>query len=384
MGAARQAARRRWGAAGGAIAVLCSLPALIGALPVSAPRLEPAALRDRILASGASGYSGFAESHGTLGLPDLPALGAVAALLGERTQLRVWHASPDRWRVDVLTATGERDTYGAGSGTLSWDYERNTLIRLVGEPDLRLPRAADLVPAELGRRVLGGAAAGELSALGPRRVAGVEAAGLRLTPADPDTTVAHVDVWADPASGLPVEVRVTGRDSGSPGIVTRFLDLEIGPVPGSAVTPPDPSGAQRVTASAPEVNDYIDRYAGTSLPSRLAGHARSDLAAAGSRALGTYGAGFASFAVAALPDRLGFRAYDVAQRAEADEIEVGSARAVVLRTPLLTLVVVEPSSGRRDGFLLAGTVRSALLTRAAGELVGSGPADTAGREGAGA
>ncbi len=52
----------------------------------------------------------------------------------------------------------------------------------------------------------------ELSRLPARRVAGRSAAGLRLVPADPASTIARVDVWADEASGLPLRVEVYGED----------------------------------------------------------------------------------------------------------------------------------------------------------------------------
>ena len=42
------------------------------------------------------------------------------------------------------------------------------------------------------------------------------AAGLRMTPADPASTVGRVDIWADPSSGLPLMVEVFGRGSGRP------------------------------------------------------------------------------------------------------------------------------------------------------------------------
>src|SRR3712207_7111533 len=44
---------------------------------------------------------------------------------------------------------------------------------------------------------------------------GRDAAGLRLTPSDPDTTIGRVDIWADatgdPATALPLRVEVSAR-----------------------------------------------------------------------------------------------------------------------------------------------------------------------------
>ena len=57
---------------------------------------------------------------------------------------------------------------------------------------VRLPDTADLLPNELARRVLEGARPGELSRLPAQRVAGHDALGLRLTPANPQSSIGHV------------------------------------------------------------------------------------------------------------------------------------------------------------------------------------------------
>ena len=91
-------ARRRWATnvlAG--VGALCGLPALVGALPVHAAAVDPGQLRMRILAADAP-YAGYAERLGSLGLPDLPAIGDVGGLLGGRTAMRTWYASATHWR----------------------------------------------------------------------------------------------------------------------------------------------------------------------------------------------------------------------------------------------------------------------------------------------
>src|SRR4029453_13306921 len=98
--------------------------------------------------------------------------------------------------------------------------------QVVGDLPARLPQAPDLLPPDLARRLLADAAPGDgLTALPPRRVAGIAAAGLRFTPGDPDTTIDRLDVWADPATGLPLQVELAG------GFPSRFLALSL--------TPPD-------------------------------------------------------------------------------------------------------------------------------------------------
>jgi len=67
----------------------------------------------------------------------------------------------------------------------------------VGQPSLRLPRAADLTPPALAIGLLDEAGQNaRFSVIAPLRVAGKSAAGLQLTPADPASTIARIDMWA--------------------------------------------------------------------------------------------------------------------------------------------------------------------------------------------
>src|SRR6266700_3265131 len=195
----------RWLVLLGAVALLAALPAVVAALPVAAPPRSAADLLAKVSGSTATPYQGYAESRASLGLPDLPVVGRQTTLLGAITRIRAWVASPTLWRVDELTAIGERDLYQDESGTLEWDSGSNRVERTIGEPVVRCARAADLLP--------------------PRRVAGVDALGLRITPRSTSTTVGRVDLWADPSSGLPVRVELTARGGAGPIIVTSFLDL---------------------------------------------------------------------------------------------------------------------------------------------------------------
>ncbi|MBA3745417.1 hypothetical protein [Sporichthya sp.] len=382
MGVQAGQTRKRWSLVAAGLAVLCSLPALVATLPASAPDVDPALLRDRILASSEVAYAGYAESDGSLGLPDLPAIDNVGALLGSHTRIRAWESSAGS-RVDVLTPTGERGLYegparprrpvgpsGSGpAGLTTWDFEENVTTVLYGEPGLRLPRAADLVPPRLARRLLGGPRGDErLEPLADRRVAGVAAAGLRLVPTDPETTVGYVDVWADPRTGLPVEVRVTGRDGGAPGLRSRFLELTQGAnaVPVDVLAPPYPESGARAETLVTAVGRQIDEFAPSVLPERLAGRDSTQIVEGG-QALRTYGQGFSTFGAIALPGGLGFRVYDAARTAGGLAVELDDGDAILLRTPLLNLLVV--TSERGYGYVLSGPVGSDLLTQAARELI---------------
>jgi hypothetical protein len=363
----RAGARRRWAVVLAVVAVLCAVPAVLAAWPVRAADVSPAALRDRIAASAARPHHGFAQSTGLLGLPTLPNFAQVTALLSTTTRMRTWYAAPDRWRVDVIAGGTERDVYQTPGEQYVWDYAENQLTRIVGDQPVRLPVAADLTPPELARRLVALGAGDRLEPLADRRVAGVAAAGLRIVPAAPGTTVAHADVWADPVTGLPLQVEVTARGGARPVFVTRFLEVTPGAPDPGVLTPPEPRPGMgsTVTASPDLIGALNRRWNSGALPDRLAGQPRRD-ALDGSAAVGAYGAGLARFVVLSVPRRFGAEAYDrVATFGR--RLEVPGGEAALLGTGLLTVLVVR---GERT-WLAAGLVEPAVLERAAADLAGS-------------
>ena len=213
------------------VAVLCCLPVLASALPVSAVGLTAPQLENRILGSQRLAFSGYAESDANFGLPALPAFSSVTPLLDGVTRMRVWQAAPDRWRVDTLSDTGENDTYQAGANTFIWDSGEQLLTGIYGPPTVRLPRAADLQPAALAVRIISEAGAGaQVATLPPQRVAGQSAAGLEIIPAASQSTIARADIWASPTSGLPLLVEVFDRSKPQPALETQFLQVGPGPL----------------------------------------------------------------------------------------------------------------------------------------------------------
>jgi hypothetical protein len=358
---------RRWLIVLASTVALCSIPAVIAALPVQGSTIGAAALRARIMASASRPYQGYAESTADFGLPSLPDLGNVSMLLDGTTDQYVWYRSAGYWRADVVSAEGENDTYGDGGVTYLWNYGSNSYIQIIGTEPVRLPRAADLLPPDLARRLLGYASSADhLSRLPPQRVAGVAAAGLRLIPADPATTVGEVDIWVDPVTGLPLEVEVTGRGASHPILVSRFLDLSERRPSRATVTPDPAPGTGFTTTVLPDVSGILNGF-GPLLPSRLAGMDR--VASPGGLAdVAAYGAGFSRFAVLPLPYGVGVRALNAASDAGAGGLSLPNGIGAAMQTPLLTVVLVQGQSGG-PVYLLTGTVTAALLVRAATDLL---------------
>jgi hypothetical protein len=347
----------------GGIALLGALPAVVGALPVPDSGVGAAVLRARILASARVPYQGYAESTVNLGIPGLPVLSDVATLLDGTTAQYVWYRSPAHWRADVVTAAGEDDTYRDGGATYLWDYSQNLLTKVVGTEPARLPRAADLLPPALGRRLLGLAAGtGRISRLPSRRIAGLAAAGLQVRATDPRSLVAAVDIWADPVTGLPAAVQVFARNSRTPALDTRFLQLTRSRPPLSVVTPDPAPGVIETTAELPDVSGILAGI-GPPLPASLAGFPRVQVDG-GLASVAAYGTGYSRFAVIPLPGRLGSRAFSTALHAGATELELPAGDAAQVRTPLLTVALARSRFGG-PVFLLAGPVVPAVVHRAA-------------------
>lgn len=357
-----RAAAPRWAAVGALVAVLVSLPAVVGALPVRDAEVSASDLRAAVLASGSVGYSGYAESAGGLSLPVTDQLTSVADLFSDRTTMRVWWRGPTDHRVDVVTTAGETGVHRDRRGSWTWEYERATATRSAASP-LELPAAPDLLPPALGRRVLSEAGDAELSRIGARRVAGRDALGLRLEPAEPAASVRRVDVWVDGDSGLPLQVEVVAKGADRPTLDTRFLDLELAR-PSAEVTRfrPPPGATVREGRQAEVLREAGDRVRLVSLPAELAGLPRRVIEGA-PEGIGLYGSGVTLLAVAPVPRELANALEDTL--AQSPDAVVDDAGARIAAGPVGLMLVDPPGRGR---YVLTGTVTLDALVTAAGQL----------------
>jgi hypothetical protein len=348
----RREARRRWAVVAVLVGALVAVPLVVAFAPVSAA----AVTRDRVLAASRGAYQGYVETRGSVVLPDLPQLGELVGLFGGTTSMRVWHKDTDSWRVAVLDPVGEKDLFRTASGAFTWDYGRNLWTETVGDPAVRAPQASDLTPPELAHRLLSDAGPGAaVTALPPRRVAGIAASGLHVVPNDPDSTIGAIDIWADPGSGLPLLVDVPGA------LTTRFLDVSPA-VPGDDVLQPRAAGSSGFASSTQsEITAALNSVARANLPGALAGRARVPGPVS---AIAAYGSGLSRFVVVAGPGRLGQRTLNALRDGGGEPI-AGVQQGYLIRSPVLNIAVTQ--AGRRT-YLVAGFVTPALLTAAAGAL----------------
>jgi len=359
-------ARRRWAVVAAGVALLCALPAIVAALPVPASPLTPAQLRARVIASGDVAYQGYAESHIDLNLPKLPHLGNVITLLDGTTDQYTWYRSPQQWRADMLSAAAENDTYQTSQGVFVWDYASSLLTQIVGNQPVRLPRAADLLPPQLARRLLGFAGrADRMYRLPAQRVAGIDAAGFRSVPGSPASTIGAVDIWADPANGVPVQVEIFARGNSSPVLVSRFLDLEFARPPVATITPTPGPGVTFAATELPNVAGVLNSF-GPALPGKLGGANRVPNPG-GLANVAAYGSGFARFAVVPLPASAGDAVMQTASSAGASIEVPGSIAAVLISSTLLVMLIVRSPIGHT--FLLTGAVTARELELAATQLL---------------
>jgi hypothetical protein len=356
------AAVRRWLAVVLAAALLVAVPVAVQHRPGGgAPTAPTAELLARIQASGSVGWSGRAQSSGSLQLPSSESFATLGQLLGERVDLRAWWQGPRSWRVDRIRSTGETDTFRDGGGQVRWIFESE---RATYSPvsTIHLPDAVDVLPPTLGRDLLQGARLDELSPLAGRRVAGADAVGLRLQPGDQAATVTHVDLWFEPASGLPLRVELYGKGSGLPVLTTTMTEL--------SVRPPDPddvrfSAPQGVTLAYEESTDVAaaaNALEQVDLPATVAGLGTRNGKDPG--AVGVYGRGPTTMIVFPLRGSVARPLRDqLTHDGGTSETAAGTLAPLGPITVLLTRI-----PGRGGGFLLAGTVTPETLTAAAAEL----------------
>ncbi|MGC4110590.1 MAG: hypothetical protein QM747_09245 [Nocardioides sp.] len=348
---------QRWGVAGVATALVVLVPYAGRLRPVSDPGVATATLVADARGPVEGGYSGQVEVDGGVGLPLADHFTDLANLFGGTTRLAVWWRSDEEWRVDRLLPTGEVDLFHLGHNTTEWDYERNE-ARFSADPRIRLPRDADLLPSEVAQRALDGVPTSAVTRLPARRVAGVDAAGIRVPVSDPRSSLRHVDLWVDPTTGVTLAARVYGEAS-QPAVSSTFTTFSH-EAPGPDVTRfRHGPGVRAFTDNVIDIADAADQFAPVRTPSTLAGLTR----AAGTSA-GLYGDGLTRLLVIPLPYREGSEL--------SDQLTVSGAQRVqgtrLLRVGPLGVVVTGAAARFGIRWLLGGTVTDATLLQAAREV----------------
>ena len=253
------------------------------------------------------------------------------------------------------------------------------------DPVVRLPRVDDLPPPQLARRLLSGTAPDDAATpLPARRLAGVDAAGFRVTVADPRTTVGALDVWADPVSGLPVAVEVRTKNSAGtlaagPVVVATMLELDQSSSDPAVLVPHAGPGAGTTRSPTSDLFGVLGRGNPAAVPGRVDGVAR-ERPQRGFAAIGQYGTSLSQLIVVPLPPDLATsllsnitkggsasRTIAVDPRPAARG-QSSSTQAGALASPLLQLAVVRVGD---RAWAIGGLVPDAVVDRAVADVAGS-------------
>jgi hypothetical protein len=198
-------------------------------------------------------------------------------------------------------------------------------------------------------------------------VAGVGAAGLRITPTDPRTTVGHIDLWADPTTGLPLQVEITGRGASTPILVTRFLDISFtGPADTILVPPAGDINTTHANTSGSDIAQVFRSLRFGPLPPSLGGFPRTDNPL-NSVGLGSYGTGLTSFLIIPISRGIYGDAFNRVSKAGGAQYVLPDGRAVIVSTELLTVMVMDADAAKRN-YLVVGLVSASTLRDAGAEL----------------
>lgn len=355
----------RWGVVALTVAALAALPWAVGHRPVSSASTSAATVLERIQHSAARAYSGYAEADGGLGLPVSGQFDSVTELLGGHTELRIWFRGADDSRVDTITAFGESDVHTDAAGAWTWNYERSRATRVqTDDPEVRLPDTADALPSELGRRLLSQAQASEVQRLPVARIAGIDAVGIRLHPSQSVTSVDHVDVWADPVTGVPLRVEVFGQGASTPAMSTSFLDFSRSRPTAQVVSFVAPDRSRVSRSRGFDIASATNEFSDVEVPATLAGLSRvqHDIGS-----VGVYGRGVTQLVAAPLWDGLANQLSD--QLRAAGATEKGKAQSFTVGP--VSALLVNSDTGR--SWLFTGTVTPATLLKAASEITASQP-----------
>ena len=207
----RPGARWRYSTIVVVVALLASLPALVGAIPVDAKSESGGDAAGPRQASDTIPYTGLASATGQLAVPDLGVGTDVTDLLSQTNRLRVWWAEPhalpgrpgDRHR-------RERRLPAAGGRSGPWDSDQR-LAHAHRRPSRRsrCPDRRTRCPPTSRAGCWSRRPPAEVTSIDARRIAGRTALGTGLGAARPASRlIGQVKVWVDQNTGLPLSVDV--------------------------------------------------------------------------------------------------------------------------------------------------------------------------------
>jgi hypothetical protein len=314
--------------------------------------MSTAELLSRIRGSDDVSFSGQVEAAGMLGLSLTGPLADIVDLPSSTSRLQVWWRDAEYWRVERLEPPGGTDLFHEGGTAISWKEDVQLATHASDGLALR-PQEVDMLPPQLAGWALTEVDAEELTRLPTRKVAGVEAAGLRVTPSGLAGSVDRVDMWVDYDTGLPLQVRVWGGDDSVPAVDTHFAEIDFSRPSEQDVAFEPPAGALVLSGG-----ELIQHIPGVYRSVDLAGLPL--VAGQATEPITRYGRGVTQLLVIALDDHVADPLRDQLESMPGAEVD---RRGTWLSAGPLHLLL-SPCVGDTAHWLLAGTVHEATLRMA--------------------
>lgn len=364
----------RWAApviALGLVAATTVVPNLLGsanASPPPLPPLTPAELLVKVRTAQVTALSGTIMLTSNLGLPSLDSLGAlggggsatsITSLLAGEHSAQIWIDGPEHVRVAAQAPLAETNWIRNGSDI--WSYDSSTLttthVALSGHTSADATDAAGTgdsildpvhdTPLEFAQSLLDKVTPSTgVTMTDNRMVAGRAVYQLVLTPNDATSTIQDVTFAVDAATGLPLDVQVTAKSSGSTAIEVGFTSIDFAAPSASTFEFTPPPDSKVVEAKNP--TDLLS--AGADHHDHESGPNGPDLHGLGK--LTTLGSNWTTVAVIA--------GSSVASQlrsflSSAPQVTVGGASAHLVTTALFNVLVFD------DGRIAVGAVEPDAL-----------------------
>ncbi len=229
----------RWAVPAGVLAVAVAAGGIGQVLSANAapalPERSAAQLLVDLQNAQVQPFSGTVVQKANLGLPSLPAAGGqgssnLTSLISGTHTLRVWFASPEKFRLALLGSLGESDVIRNGNDVWTWSSDKNSAVHYT--TDAKSKDKAPMVPPVDGMPKSPQEAADQLlkavdpttkvSTDGTAKVAGRSAYELVLQPRDTASRVGQVRLAVDSKVHVPLRVQVFAKGSGSPSFEVKF------------------------------------------------------------------------------------------------------------------------------------------------------------------
>lgn len=255
-------------AAGGGLLATAAPPS--AAATPRLPARSAGQLLAAVTADAAPPLSGTITETASLGLPALPATGALgaagslsaASLLAGSHTVQVWYAGPDHFRLALPQSMSEDDLVRDGTSLWLWDSAANSVthVTLPASGPTPIVPAVPVTPQQAARQALAEAGPATIVRVEPNvTVAGQPAYQLVLAPRSDRSLIGQVRIAIDSQQRVPLRVQVFARGAASPAAQVGFTavtfarppaaDYAFTPPPGAKVTQQHMGAAARAGTS---------------------------------------------------------------------------------------------------------------------------------------